>query len=134
MGGAHMAIHVRQQRIEEHKEEEMMTPYSRQDLHEGWEFKIVRSATGAFKNPQTLQSMLEQEALVGWELVEKFDGNRVRLKRQTHTRRRDAALPTGLDPYRTRYGISEARLAVYIMAGVSLIASFVVLAVYLLNG
>lgn len=33
------------------EEEEHMTPYTPSDLAENWEFKILRSATGSFKDP-----------------------------------------------------------------------------------
>jgi len=51
----------------------------------------------------------------GWELVEKFDDGRLRFKRPAASRRKDAMLPAGYDPYRTRYGISEAALALWIV-------------------
>src|ERR1043165_7026103 len=37
------------------REEEEMSGYSAQELAEGWEFKIVRSATSAFKRPEFLR-------------------------------------------------------------------------------
>ena len=74
------------------KEEELMTPYTPKDLAEGWEFKILRSTTGEFRNPDALRLVLEQEGRVGWTLVEKFDSARVRLKRPASARAGDAAL------------------------------------------
>ena len=65
------------------KEEEQMTQYTREDQHQGWEYKIVRATTNPFRNPETLQTLIEEEALAGWEMVEKFDDNRVRFKRAT---------------------------------------------------
>jgi hypothetical protein len=44
------------------EEEEHMTGYAPTDLAEGWEFKILRSATGSFKNPERLREALEQES------------------------------------------------------------------------
>jgi len=44
-------------------EEEHMTPYSPRDLAEDWEFKILRSATGAFKNPALMQRWLADRQL-----------------------------------------------------------------------
>ena len=58
-----------------------MTPYQPQDLNDGWEFKILRSLTGAFGKPEKLREFLDEEAKAGWVLVEKFDNNRIRLKR-----------------------------------------------------
>jgi len=44
-------------------DEETMTRYSEADLEKGWEFKIIRFATGAFKNPQVFQATVQQESL-----------------------------------------------------------------------
>ena len=98
------------------QEEEEMTPYTRQDLNENWEFKIIRSSTGAFKNPEKMRAVLEEEARAGWVLVEKFDNGRIRLKRPHGARSTDAGL--GFDPYRTHVGMSEGALVAIIIASV----------------
>ena len=98
------------------EEEEHMTPYTPRDLAENWEFKILRSATGAFKNPAVMQRYLAEEAQAGWTLVEKFDNSRMRLKRPAAARQQDAQCT--FDPYRTRVGISEVGLALLIVASV----------------
>lgn len=95
------------------EEEETMTGYTQADLIEGWEFKILRSVTGAFGKPDRLRQALEEEARAGWVLVEKFDNQRVRLKRPASARAGDAAL--GFDPYRTSYGMSGSKFAFMIM-------------------
>jgi len=97
------------------EEEEEMTPYSADDLQR-YEFKIIRSATGRFKDPAALRQILEEEARAGWELVEKFDNGRVRLKRLIECRQRDATLAQ--DPYRTTVGMSDGQLAASIVFGV----------------
>ena len=79
MSTAAAAAAAAQRRREE--EEEHMTPYTPRDLAENWEFKILRSATGAFKDPAVMQRYLAEEAQAGWTLVEKFDNSRIRLKR-----------------------------------------------------
>jgi hypothetical protein len=76
----------------ERKEEELMTPYTPNDLAEGWEFKILRSTSGGFGNPDRLRAVLAEEGRAGWTLVEKFDNARVRLKRPASARAGDAAL------------------------------------------
>ena len=120
MSGEHVAIHAaRQRRQKLESEEEEMTRYTRGEIEDGWEFKVVRSYTGAFGKPGALQSLMEQEAIAGWEMVEKFDDNRVRFKRPTSARRKDEMLPPGFDPYRTQYGLSEAGLAFVIMGVVA---------------
>ncbi len=98
------------------KEEEEMTPYTKEDLTEGWEFKILRSTTNAFKHPEKMKAALEEEARAGWVLVEKFDEGRIRLKRPAAAKGSDANLD--FDPYRTRVGISEGRLTLIVVLAV----------------
>ena len=82
------------------------------------EYKILRSATGAFKDPAKFRAALDEEARAGWELVEKLDNSRARLRRSTECRKRDAEL--GQDPYRTQVGMSEAALGVLIVVAILL--------------
>lgn len=82
------------------------------------EYKIIRSAIGAFKDPATFRAALDEEARAGWELMEKLDNSRARLRRLTECRKRDAEL--GQDPYRTQVGISEAALTLSIIVAVVL--------------
>lgn len=110
--GAAAAAAARRRKAER-KEEEQMTQYTATDLADGWEFKILRSATRAFKNPESLRHFLEEEGRAGWVMVEKFDSQRVRLKRPAAARSGDSAL--GFDPYRTSVGMSEGRLAFIII-------------------
>lgn len=129
--GAHVAAHAAAEK--QRQEEEEMTRYSQEELENDWEFKIVRSASGAFKNPEVLQALIEEEALAGWKMVEKFDNHRVRFKRQGSASRRDAMLPPDIDPYRTQYGISPEGLAFSIL-GVALgVGGLVALLVFLFN-
>jgi hypothetical protein len=95
------------------EEEEEMTAYRPEDL-EGYEFKILRSTTGRFRKPEGMRAALAEEAEAGWELVEKFDHARIRLKRRISWREKDAHLPW--DPYRTYVGISEKRMGLIILA------------------
>ncbi len=105
-----------------------MTPYTPQDLNEGWEFKILRSVTKAFKRPEFLRQTLEEEARAGWELVEKFDNERIRLKRPTSARTKDAGL--GFDPYRSHVGMTEGTQVAIILAVVfGVLALFILVAV-----
>ena len=99
------------QLAQEGQEEEGMTGYTHDDLREDREFKIVRSDSGAFRNPEVLNQLVEEEARAGWVLLEKFDDNRVRFKRSRSARSRDAFLPSDVDPYRTQYGAPVARRA-----------------------
>src|SRR5450755_2701554 len=99
------------------QEEEEMTSYSENELSEGWEFKILRSNMNVFRKPENLRKYLEEEGRAGWVLVEKFDDNRLRLKRPASARRADAALD--FDPYRTQVGLSDVRL-VFLILGIVL--------------
>ena len=101
--GASAAAAARRRQL---REEEEMTNYPA-DETAGWEFKIVRSVTGAFAKPAVFNKLLEEEARAGWELLEKFDDRRVRFKRPISARAGDAQLPAGVDPYRTQYGMSR---------------------------
>ena len=89
-----------------------MTSYTPEELASGWEFKIVRSATGGFKRTEFLQHVLEEEKRAGWTLVEKFDNSRVRLKRPVSARASDGS--AGVDAYRSHVGISELALGLRI--------------------
>jgi hypothetical protein len=95
----------------EGREEEDMTEYTHDDLRQDWEFKIVRSDSGAFRNPDVLNRLVEEETRAGWVLLEKFDDSRVRFKRPRSARSRDAFLPSDVDPYRTQYGAPVGRRA-----------------------
>lgn len=97
------------------QEEEEMAGYSAAEL-EGWEFKFVRSATSAFRRPEFLRRILEEEKRAGWELVEKFDNGRIRLKRRVSARSGDAG--ASVDPYRSHVGISELRMGLTIAGSV----------------
>ena len=107
------AAAARQRREEE---EERMTAYTPRDLAENWEFKILRSATGAFKDAAAMERYLAEEAQAGWTLVEKFDNSRIRLKRPAAARQQDAQCT--FDPYRTRVGISEVGLGLLIAGSI----------------
>ena len=112
-GGAAAAAAAAAHQAKLREEEESLTGYVPQDL-EGWEFKIVRSS-GKIVGDK-FSRLVEEEALNGWELVEKFDDNRVRFKRRTEHRSRDGM--QGIDPYRTSFGLSETRLVLIVLAAV----------------
>ncbi len=115
MSGAHIALTAARHRQQIEQEEETMTHYTQEDLEGRWEFKIVRSSTGAFKNRAKLAALLEEESLAGWEMVELFDNHRIRLKRPISDRRKDSQLPPGMDPYRTQVGFAEGPLVAAII-------------------
>lgn len=117
------AAHAAQEQRKKELEEEEMTNYTNSDLEKDWEFKIVRSSSGAFRNPGTFQVLLEEESIAGWELVEKLDDQRVRFKRRRGLRRKDETLPPGLDPYRTQFGWDTQRIGIFLGLGMALFFS-----------
>jgi hypothetical protein len=118
MTGAEGAVHAgaaaaAAKRAQE--EEEEVTP-SNTDPSGAVEYKIIRSLTGAFKNPAKFRAALEEEARAGWELVEKLDDSRARLRRSVAWRQKDGELSQ--DPYRITVGISQSALVLWIVLGV----------------
>jgi NADPH-dependent 2,4-dienoyl-CoA reductase/sulfur reductase-like enzyme len=109
-GGGAAAAAAAAHRAKLREEEERLTGYIPQDL-EGWEFKIVRSS-GKIVGDKFVR-LVEEEKLNGWELVEKFDDNRVRFKRRTEHRSRDGM--QGIEAYRTTFGLSETRLVLIVL-------------------
>ncbi len=96
------------------EEEEAMTSYSPRDLAEDWEFKILRSNTATFRNPERLRAILDEEKRGGWVLVEKFDNQRIRLKRPAGTKAVDDDLEHPYDAYRTDVGTSSGAIVALI--------------------
>jgi hypothetical protein len=116
--GAIIAAKKRQQ-----EEEQRLTQYNAEDLN-GWEFKIVHSTFGRFRNTEVIRRLMEEEAQNGWEMVEKFDDYRIRFKRRTD--RRALHSGGGVDPYRTDYGTSRIVLPI-IACAVALVLALTLL-------
>jgi len=117
--GAIIAAHRRAK-----EEETNLAKYSKEDL-DGWEFKIVRSNSNRFNDPEDLRMLCIEEARNGWELLEKFDGARVRFKRRTD--RRTPGNSGSIDPYRTHVGISEGAIAAIVISVIGLIIGVVLI-------
>lgn len=105
------------------EEEESMTGYTNTELADGWEFKILRSATAAFRNPERMRQAIEEESRSGWALVEKFDDQRLRFKRPAPARGAAPQIPAsgttpGIDPYRTTFGMSNGKMAAMIVGSI----------------
>ena len=110
-GATTAALVAKQQQMETEKEEEEMTQYTKDDLNSDWEFKILRSHSGAFRKREVLDKAVEEEARAGWVMLEKLDDQRIRFKRPNRARAQDAYLPPEVDPYRSYYGASPNRQA-----------------------
>ncbi len=132
MSGATAAVHAAQEKKKREREEEEMTRYTDKELTEDFEFKIVRSATGAFKKRETVEQIIAEEAMAGWKMVEKFDDNRLRFKRPASAKRNDYNLPPGVDPYRTSFGMTEFGLAMTILGVMGLVGGLIALLIWLL--
>ncbi|MGI6362201.1 MAG: hypothetical protein ACOX21_00140 [Bacillota bacterium] len=78
-----------------------------------------------------MPELCAEEAENGWELVEKFDHNRIRFKRPIAKRANDHMAI--IDPYRTRIGMSEGALAAVVVGVILFIFFFVVLLIESLN-
>ena len=119
-------------RRELEKEEEQMTTYRADEIEE-WEFKIVRSSTKKFKDPEFLRRVREEEATSGWEMLEKFDDYRVRFRRKIEHRGGD--LHREIDPYRTTVGISAGKMEAWMVAiGVAIVLLGVAAALFFTLG
>jgi hypothetical protein len=112
--GAAAAAAASAKRKRDQEEEDEVTPFN-SDPSGAVEYKILRSVTSAFKKPEKFRAALEEEARAGWELVEKLDNSRVRLRRSIEWRQRDGQLAQ--DPYRIQVGMSESVLALWIVLG-----------------
>jgi hypothetical protein len=106
------AAAARKKKRREREEEEKLTSYKDSDM-DGWEFKILRSHTGKFKKREFVEQVCREEAKAGWEMIEKFDNNRIRFKRPVDRRGTDRALE--IDPYRTTVGISEGTMVMVVL-------------------
>jgi len=104
------------------QEEEQMVTYHKDDLGD-WEFKIIRTNSGKFKNPDNLRMICEQEAKAGWEMLEKFDDQRIRFKRHIKNRSNDQFLD--FDPYRTQYGLGEGSIVIIVALVTAIILGIV---------
>ena len=111
--GAMAASAAAKHQRELQREEELMTKYTADEI-EGWEFKIVRASTRKFKDPEFFRKTCEEEARAGWEMLEKFDDNRVRFRRNIE--HRDGDLHREIDPYRTLVGMSMDKLGFLIVS------------------
>lgn len=113
------------------REEEEMTHYTTEELENDWEFKIVRSyGMNTFRKPENLRRLIEEEALAGWVMVEKFDDTRVRFKRPMSARKKDYLLEPDIDPYRSIFGMSAERMGILIAVSVILLVSVILAVVF----
>jgi len=108
-------------------EEEELSKYNNEELNEEWEFKIVRSVTGVFKNPAKLADLIEREKKYGWVMLEKFDNNRIRFKRK---RCQSGKVSLDENPYNTVYGIGHVSFSILLFFGISSFVGLVMFIVF----
>jgi len=123
IGATAAAAHRAEEQRKQQEQEEEMSDYTSEDLSRDWEFKIVRSESGAFRKAEVVQQLIDEEAKAGWVLLEKLDNRRIRFKRPVSARGRDMLLPNGVDPYRTSYGRRSAAPAAIIALTVGLLVA-----------
>ncbi|MGF1493730.1 MAG: hypothetical protein ACFBSC_14995 [Microcoleaceae cyanobacterium] len=75
-------------------------------IEPAWEYKIVRANRDLFRSPKVFQRLCQEEADMGWVLLEKLDDRRVRFKRQVDEDQSFETQSSQLDPYRSHYGSS----------------------------
>jgi len=76
-------------------------------LVQEWEYKIVRANRDVFRNPTIFKRLCQEEAEMGWILVEKLDDRRVRFKRSRGLENAENPYQIKADPYRSTYGKSS---------------------------
>ncbi|MGD8455477.1 MAG: hypothetical protein PVF83_03755 [Anaerolineales bacterium] len=131
MNGAHIA--AQEAAKKRRQEEEEMTKYTKDELDNDWEFKIVKSALGKFSKREVVDQVRAEESMAGWVMVEKFDDSRIRFKRPFSAQRNDFNLPPGIDPYRTTFGMSEGVLGLTIVGVMLGIGGLIALLAYLFS-
>ena len=131
-GGAAAAAAAAAEEQRSKQEEEEMTLMN-SDPSGKFEYKIIRSAWGAFKDPTKFRAALDEEARAGWELLEKLDESRARLRRSIDCRNGDAGL--GQDPYRTDVKITydEILLSISSVLGILLVGFACIILIALLR-
>ena len=115
MHGAHGAAAAAEKLRRDREEEEEAMSFTTGPSGD-MEYKIIRSVTRAFKSPEKFRAILDEEARAGWDLVEKLDDGRARLRRSVAWRQKDGELSQ--DPYRIKVGMTEGVLALIIVASV----------------
>ena len=85
-----------------------------------WEFKMLH---GGFGSQERLRGALTAEARAGWDLYEKLDNQRLRLRRPISARAGDSSLD--FDPYRSHHGMFSNPQAVVVIAAILGVVTFV---------
>jgi hypothetical protein len=116
-------------RAEEQEREElaMIERLSQEDGEGRYEYKILRSYSNAFRNPERRRQILNEEARAGWEMVAKLDNARLVVRRPRTAADRPIQ---GIDPYRTAVDTNVWMMIGPLMALI-LLVGLVVMVVFL---
>lgn len=96
-------------------EERLLAELIAKDEKNAYEFKILHAYGGAFRRPERLRQILEDERQARWELVMKLDDTRIVLRRPRQASYYESS--GGVDPYRTQIGSNRAAVAL-VLGGV----------------
>jgi hypothetical protein len=88
----------RREQEQEREELAMIEHLAQQDGEGRYEYKILRSYSNAFRNPERRRRILNEEARAGWEMVAKLDNARLIVRRP---RSAGDSPNQEIDPYRT---------------------------------
>ena len=99
------------------QDERLLAELIGKDKEDKYEFKILRGYLGAFRKPERLQAILEEERRSQWEMVIKLDEERIVLRRPRRSQAYDAMSGADTDPYRTQIGSSLASPVLFILSG-----------------
>jgi hypothetical protein len=120
--GASAAAAAARRREELRIEEEQETAPMAAD--DGYEYKILRSNWSSFKSPTAMRSALEYEAQFGWDLFEKLDNSRLRMRRPIQCREQDAERTH--DPYRIWVGPSDKAIGVFVVVAMVVVVALII--------
>ena len=105
------------------REESLLAELISQDKEDKYEFKVLKGYLGAFRKPERLQRVLEEERRSQWEMVIKLDDERLIMRRPRRSQAYDA-MGTDIDPYRTQIGTGSTSIG----KGVAVVLGLLVLA------
>lgn len=104
------------------QDEKLLAELLSKDKEDKHEFKILRGHLRAFRKPERLQAILEEERRSQWEMVIKLDEERIVLRRPRRSQAYDAMSGSDTDPYRTQVGSSLASPILVVLLGLLVMA------------
>ena len=102
------------------EEDHLLAALIQQDREGKYEYKILHGGIGAFRKPERMREILEEEARSQWELALKLDDQRLVLRRPQDARSRDAYRDAGVNPYRTELSSVRSTAIIAAVLGVAM--------------